>query len=120
MAAKYQTAVTRLSIIIESNDIDALASDFPSVKCEVPSRNSTSESYRIAIAIAKEIEKTVTLNVFHLQMGKKNKRLHETLGVKPADGPLSYKELEDMRKHMKSYGSHHNAAEIEREFINAV
>jgi hypothetical protein len=35
-------------------------------------------------------------------------------------GPLAYNELEDMRKHMKSYGSHHNVAKIEREFINAV
>jgi hypothetical protein len=74
---------------------------------------------KINKGIAKELEKNVTLNVFHLQMGKKNKRLHETVGVKP-DGPLSYKELEDTRKHMKTYRSHRNVAEIEREFMNTV
>jgi ABC-type lipoprotein release transport system permease subunit len=74
---------------------------------------------KINKGIAKELEKNVTLNVFHLQMEKKNKRLHETLGVKP-DGPLSFKELEDTRKHMKTYRSHRNVAEIEREFLNAV
>jgi hypothetical protein len=46
-------------------------------------------------------------------------RLYLKLGVQP-DGPLSYKELEDMRKHMKTYRSHRNVAEIEREIINAV
>ena len=47
-------------------------------------------------------------------------RLYLKLGVKP-DGPLSYKDLEDKRKHMKTYyRSHRNVAGIEREFINAV
>jgi hypothetical protein len=82
---------------------------------------------KINKGIAKELEKNVTIalclsmsSIYKFERKTRDyMRLYLKLGVQP-DGPLSYKELEDMRKHMKTYRSHRNVAEIEREFINAV
>ena len=108
----------------------------PSVKCHPETAGkgieycwglAESNFRKINKGIAKELEKNVSLalclsmsSIFKFERKTRDyMRLYLKLGVKP-DGPLSYKELEDKRKHMKTYRSHRNVAEIEREFINTV
>jgi hypothetical protein len=47
-------------------------------------------------------------------------RLYLELGVMSQDGPLSFTDLENRRRHMRNFRSHRKVGEIDRDFINAV
>jgi hypothetical protein len=70
---------------------------------------------KINKGISNELEKNVTLalclsmsSIYKFERKTRDcMRLYLKLGVKP-DGPLSFKELEYKRNHMKTYRSHRN------------
>jgi hypothetical protein len=151
MATKYQNELTRLSIIIESNDIDAQAISDANGKAPnltdqqhkklrpmLASHGCMATIYHTTILIWSTYT-VISVSKLNSSLVECDSKLNSSLvknferktrdymrlflklarGVKP-DGPLSYKELEDKRKHMNTYRSHRNVAEIEREFIIAV